>query len=83
MDSVKNGPPPTGTASRPAADDAASEPRTEAQGDGQAFMAFVRAKERASATMSPAERAAAEASWEDVIDNINDARSGHRKVFVE
>ena len=48
----------------------------------QAFLAFVRAKEDAWATMSPEERAEAEAAWEATVKNINDARAGHRKVFV-
>jgi len=48
----------------------------------QAFLAFVRAKEDAWATMSPDERAAVEAMWERAAKNINDARAGHRKVFV-
>ena len=48
----------------------------------QAFLAFVRAKEDAWATMSPDERAEAEAAWEAAVTNINNARAGHRKVFV-
>ncbi len=63
--------------------DAATRAKTEEERQRhQAFLAFVHAKEQAWAAMSPAERAAAEAMWEAAAKNINDARAGHRKVFV-
>ena len=84
MDSVKNGSPPlAGTARQTAA--VATSPRSDAevQSRHQAFLAYVRAKEQAWANLSPTARKAAEAGWEAVIKNINDARAGHRKVFVD
>jgi len=92
MDTAKkDAPPQTGaspdapaSSARPPAGAVAGSHRlnAEEQKRHQAFLAFVRAKEEAWATMSPAERAEAEAAWEAAVTNINDARAGHRKVFV-
>jgi hypothetical protein len=86
MDSVKNGltskPGPV-SAGGPASVVSAPSISPDAQARHKAFLSFIHAKERAWVTLSPAEREAAEAGWGAVIKNINDARAGHRKVFVE